>query len=589
MKGYRVRHSNCIFGIKSLLSMILRLGIFVVANIIFSVSALAQNSLKEVPRGWHLQELKEDGVYGIGVEKAYQTILKNKKPKQLVIVAVIDSGVDTTHEDLKAVLWVNSKEIAGNGIDDDKNGYIDDVHGWNFLGNKDGRNVTKDSYEAARVYYSYRKKYDGQLPDSTKLDPVQLAQLRMYLKAKNQIESQAKESAMIVLILKNIVEKLPTADSILRKALAKETYTGDELLPFKPTSGEQSKSKNIMLGLFQQTQQMDVTNKQLISDITEYYSGEKSKVDMLEKEPEDYRGEIVGDNYEDVNDRYYGNNDVMATDASHGTHVAGIIGAVRNNGIGMNGVADYVRIMPIRAVPDGDEHDKDIANAIRYAVDNGAKVINMSFGKSFSPNKNWVDDAMQYAESKGVLLVHAAGNESADLDNSENYPNPVYQNTGKHTTNWITVGASGPTTDDLVASFSNYGKKEVDVFSPGVKIYSTLPTGNAYGNQQGTSMASPVTAGLAALLLSYYPELTAVQVKDIIQKTVTPAKDLKVMKPSKEGEEDVVSFTELSRYGGIINAEAAIKLAETYKSGAPQPTPKKTALPKSSIKKTKKG
>ena len=359
------------------------------------------------------------------------------------------------------------------------------------------------------------------------MDPEQLGQLRMYLKAKNQIESQAKESAMIVMILKNIVEKLPAADSILRTAMGKETYTGDQLLPFKPSTSEQSKSKNIMLGLFQQTQQMDVTNKQMISDISEYYNGEKSKVDMLETEPEDYRGEVVGDNYDDINDRFYGNNDIMASDASHGTHVAGIIGAVRNNGVGMNGVADNVRIMVIRAVPDGDEHDKDIANAIRYAVDNGAKVINMSFGKSFSPQKKWVDDAVRYAETKGVLLVHAAGNESANLDSSENYPNPIYQDNGKHTTNWISVGASGPTPEDLVASFSNYGKKEVDVFSPGVKIYTTLPGGNEYGNQQGTSMASPVTAGLAALILSYYPELTAPQVKDIILKSVTPVPGIK--------------------------------------------------------------
>ncbi len=263
--------------------MILRLGLYISAAFFLSLSAMSQNSLKEVPKGWHLLDLNKDGVYGIGVEKAYETILKNKKPKQQVIVAVIDSGVDTAHEDLKEILWVNPKEVPGNGIDDDKNGYVDDVHGWNFLGNKDGRNVTKDSYEAARIYYSYRKKYADKLPDSTTLSLVQRAQFRMYLRAKDQIESQAKESAMIVMILKNIVEKLPAADSILRSALVKETYTGDELLPFKPTTSEQSKSKNVMLGLFQQTQQMDVTNKQLINDITEYYGGEKSKVDMLDK------------------------------------------------------------------------------------------------------------------------------------------------------------------------------------------------------------------------------------------------------------------------------------------------------------------
>jgi cell wall-associated protease len=310
---------------------------------------------------------------------------------------------------------------------------------------------------------------------------------------------------------------------------------------------------------------------------------------MLDKEPEDYRGEVVQDKYDDLNDRFYGNNDVMATNPMHGTHVAGIIGAVRNNGIGINGVADNVRIMAIRAVPDGDEHDKDIALAIRYAVDNGAKVINMSFGKSFSPQKKWVDDAMKYAESKDVLLVHAAGNESTDIDHAENYPNPIYQQNGKRTTNWISVGASGPEADELAASFSNYGKKEVDVFSPGVKIYSTLPGGNVYGNEQGTSMASPVTAGLAALILSYYPELSASQVKEIIIKSVTPVTGLQVFKPSKEGEENLVTFSDLSASGGVINATEAIKLAESYKPASLKPVPKKSTLPKSTVKQTKKG
>ena len=546
------------------------------------LTGLAQTAVKETPNGWHLMDQQKDGVYGIGAEKTYLTLLKDKKPKQVVVVAVIDSGIDTTHEDLRPILWKNAGEVPGNGIDDDKNGYVDDVYGWNFLGNKDGRNVTKDSYEAARVYYRYKPKYGKPGIDMASLSEEEKAEYQLYVKAKTQIESQAKDAGMYVLFLKSIVEKLPSADSILKAGIGKPTYTGDELMAYKPANADASKAKNVLLGLFQQTQQMENTNKMLIDGIMEFYDGEKSKLEAAEKEPFDYRGSVVGDNYLDPNDRFYGNGDVMATTSMHGTHVAGIIGAVRDNDKGMNGVANNVRIMAIRAVPDGDEHDKDVANAIRYAVDNGAMVINMSFGKSFSPEKKWVDEAVKYAESKGVLLVHAAGNDGKNIDENDNFPNARFGNDPKNkASNWITVGASGPRNGELVASFSNYGK-DVDVFSPGVEIYSTLPGGNEYGRQQGTSMASPVTAGLAALILSYYPELSARQVKYVIEKSVTPVTTAKVTKP---GTEEEVMLGDISKTGGVINAYEAIKLAGTLKGERTAPK----VLPKTSLKKTQKG
>ncbi len=303
--------------------------------------SVAQKSLKEVPKGWHLLDLKEDGVYGIGVEKAYNTILKNKKPKQEVIVAIIDSGVDTAHEDLKPVLWLNSKEIPGNGIDDDKNGFVDDIHGWNFLGNKDGRNVGKDSDEASRMYYRYKNKFES-LPDSAKLSDEEREQYRMYLRAKYQIETSGKEASLTVMLMKPIVERAPAADSIIRTTWNKEEYNGDELLTYKPVNMEQSRAKSLMLGLFQSMEDVEYTNKKLIREILEYYSKEKSKMEVMDTPPVDYRNSVVGDHYDDINDRYYGNNDIMGTDAQHGTHVAGIIGAVRNNGVGVNGVADLV-------------------------------------------------------------------------------------------------------------------------------------------------------------------------------------------------------------------------------------------------------
>jgi cell wall-associated protease len=516
---------------------------------------------KAATKGWHLQDVESDGFYGISLEKTYANLLRDRKPKQTVVVAVIDSGIDTLHEDLKPVLWRNPGEIPGNGVDDDRNGYVDDVHGWNFIGGKDGRNVTKDSYEAARVYYKLKKKYGDAKVDPASLVGEQKEEYALYVKAKEQIESQAKEASMYVLFLSSVVEKLPSADSILRKTLGKETYTGNDLLKLKPENSDVSKARNTMLGMFQQTQQMENSNKSLIEGLTQFYEGEKSKVDAARNEPPRYRAEVVQDHYEDINDRFYGNNDIMASDPSHGTHVSGIIAAARGNGKGIDGVADHVRIMSIRAVPDGDEHDKDIANAIRYAVDNGAWVINMSFGKSFSPEKKWVDDAVRYAESKDVLLVHAAGNDGKNIDVEDNFPNPRFGNNKASTaSNWITVGASGPNLQEIAASFSNYGT-EVDVFSPGVDIYSTLPGGDQYGNQQGTSMASPVTAGIAALILTYFPELSSRQVKDAIQKTVTRIPGTVTI----PGGEEKVPMSNLTKTAGVVNAYGAVSAASKMK------------------------
>lgn len=536
----------------------------VLLGIFIGYQAGAQTAIKEVPKGWHMLDLQTDGYYGIDVEKAYNELLKGKKSVP-VVVAVIDSGIDTTHEDLKPVLWKNPGEIPGNGIDDDKNGFVDDVHGWNFLGGKDGKNVNKDSYEAARVYYKLKKKYGDLAPeDSSARSPQELEEIAMYNKVKNLIEGDAKEASLNVLFLKNIVENMPWADSILQKGLGKEEYNGDELQRYKPSSADENKAKSTIMALFLGFQASEMTNKRLLEITKDFYDGEKSKAEAVMEEPVDYRGEIVKDNYDDINDRYYGNNDVMAGTPMHGTHVAGIIAAVRNNDKGMNGIADNVRIMMLRAVPDGDEHDKDIANAIRYAVDNGAKVVNMSFGKSISPQKSWVDDAVRYAESKGVLLVHAAGNDGKDLDSSDNFPNAIFKDDSTRATNWITVGASGdPAAGGLVGSFSNYGKKEVDVFAPGVKIYSTMPGGNQYGNLQGTSMASPVVAGVASLLMSYFPDLSAIQIKDIIEKSVV-VPTLKVEKP---GTDEEVSMRELSVTGGIVNVYQAVKLANTISNG----------------------
>jgi subtilisin family serine protease len=559
-------------------------GVFFIGITAATLSFAQGTSMKGVPKGWHLLDRQKDGYSGISIDKAYEFVKSKKLKSKTVIVAVIDSGIDTTHEDLKGILWTNPGEIPGNGIDDDHNGYVDDVHGWNFIGGKDGRNVKEDSYEGARVYHKYKKIFGSAPVDTASLSAEEKDKYAMWMKAKEKVEGDASSDGGVdIIILKRALESTIKNDSILRKAIGKEVYSGNDLEQFAAGTPEEKKAKAGLLYLFKANNMMETTNKEFVDGFNEYVTGEERKKEAVDKEPEDHRGEIVKDNENDINDRYYGNNDIMAGTPFHGTHVSGIIAAERNNGKGIDGIADNVRIMMIRAVPDGDEHDKDIALAIRYAVDNGARVINMSFGKSFSPEKKWVDEAVKYAESKNVLLVHAAGNDAVNIDSVDNFPNPTLKAfQGTRATNWITVGASGdPREGGLTAVFSNYGKKEVDVFAPGVKIYSTIPGGNTYGNAQGTSMACPVVVGTAAFLMEYFPDLTAQQVKYCIEKSAQ-APDGKVKKP---GTSELVALSDISKSGGIINAFEAARIAATLKAGEKQ----QQKLPRSVLKRGSKG
>jgi cell wall-associated protease len=545
-----------------------------VACMVFCLSAFAQKG--EVPKNWHQLDPATTGYNGISLQKAYDLIKTKKLKSNRVIVAVIDSGIDTLHEDLKPVLWTNPKEIPGNGIDDDKNGYIDDIHGWNFIGGKDGRNVKEDSYEAARVYHNLKTKWEGKTAaDATSAtDKIEFAN---YTRAKEKTvgDVDPKQIKQIEFML----SKITVGDSIIRKELGKEEYTATDMEAYKPTDADAKMAKGILVNISKANNTTDISNKQLIEEL----NGELRKGDAATQAPKAYRKEIVGDDESNVNDRNYGNNDVMANTPFHGTHCAGIIAAARNNGKGVDGIADNVRIMMVRAVPDGDEHDKDIANAIRYAVDNGAQIISMSFGKDFSPEKQWVDDAYRYAASKNVLLVHAAGNDSKNVDTTYNFPNPFYIDGSGRANNIITVGASGDKKNGgLTASFSNYGKKEVDVFAPGVNINSTIPGGDTYGNASGTSMACPVVAGIAALLLSRYPNLTAVQLKEAIEKSAVVSNE-KVNNP--ETKEKVLMST-LSKTGGFVNAYEAVKYAGNMQVGKKQ---KPIVIPPTKIKNGKKG
>ena len=540
-------------------------------------AVFSQTAKSDLPKNWYLQNKDSGGIYGISLDKAYGFIKAKKLKSKQVIVAVIDSGIDTLHEDLKSILWTNPKEIPNNGIDDDKNGYIDDVHGWNFIGGKDGRNVKQDSYEAARVYNKLKLKYGSLIPDESSLKPEEKSEIELFKKAQQKIIGDVNPAE--IAFMKNLLPGFLLGDSIIAKDLGKAEYNCTDLNKYTPTNPDAKKTKAFLLQLCKGNGSDDITNKQIIDE----FSGQLRKADAGNNAPEEYRKDIVKDDETNINDRFYGNSDIMASTPFHGTHCSGIIAAVRNNNKGIDGIADNVRIMMVRAVPDGDEHDKDIALAIRYAVDNGAQIISMSFGKDFSPEKNWVDDAVKYAELKGVLLVHAAGNDSKNIDTADNFPNAIYKDGKGKATNWITVGASGdPKNGGITARFSNFGKKEVDVFAPGVQIYSTIPGGNNYGNASGTSMACPVVAGTAALILEYFPTLSAKQLKYVIEKSSTVISE----EVNIPGTEDKTKLSELSKTGGLLNAYSAIQLASTLKGDRKI---MKTELPKTKLSARKKG
>jgi len=508
----------------------------------------------KAPVNWFNLDQGSDKVQGVSTERMYSELLKGKSPKQTVVVAVIDSGVDVDHEDLKDVMWVNEDEIAGNGIDDDRNGYVDDIHGWNFIGGKNG-NVNHDNLEAARLLAKYRKQFANRtsaegLSKKMKVQYAEYEELEALITKEQKSGKERAEQYNSIVSGLTKLEAMMEKDSLSFEDLATKTIEDPEIQRAAGVAGNVIAGGGTIGGL-----------KEDLSGAIAFFESKYKYHYNPDYNPRD----IVGDNYNNILEKHYGNNDYEGPDASHGTHVAGIIAASRDNGIGMKGVSNNVRIMTIRAVPDGDERDKDVANAIRYAVDNGASIINMSFGKGHSWDKSVVDAAVKYAQKNDVLLVHAAGNSSQDNDSTGNFPNDTYEKSGlfssKKSKTWLEIGAlSWKGGEDAPANFSNYGKENVDLFSPGVDVNSTIPD-DKYADFNGTSMASPVAAGVAAVLRSYFPALSAKQVKNILMESVVPLNQ-QVKKP---GSEEVVPFSSLSVTGGVVNVYKAVQQAQNTK------------------------
>jgi len=490
------------------------------------VSELTENE----KHTWGHLDLIKDTIPGMSVDKAYAEIIKNKKGS-MVIVGVIDSGIDIDHEDLNDVIWTNKGEIPNNGKDDDGNGYVDDVHGWNFLG---------DGYNEQLEYVRILAKGDTSNPDYARAQAEYDKEYQKYMGYKTNYDQ--------------ILQQLNDADAALSKHLGKKDYTKAEVNAIKTENADLNKAIQIAKYMYGNGMDSLADAKKEITDGLESIN-ERLNYNLNKT----FKGRVNGDDPDNMTAKFYGNGNVkpVKKTESHGTHVAGIIAAERNNGKGVNGVANNVKIMAVRTVPNGDEYDKDVALAIHYAVDNGAKVINGSFGKSYSPHSAMVRDAIKYASDKDVVFVHAAGNDSNNVDVEPNFPDDNV-NGNEISNTYIRVGALEPKYgSNIVANFSNYGKQNVDVFAPGAKIYSTTP-GNEYQTKGGTSMAAPAVAGVAALIRSYYPNLTAAQVKQIllnsglaIKTKVVVGGDTNTVKP----------FADLSKSGRIVNAYNALIMA----------------------------
>lgn len=491
------------------------------------------DSLEKKHLNWYNLDNTANNVMGASIDKAWLELLNNRQPKKTVLVAVIDSGFDIDHEDLKESIWINEDEIPGNNIDDDNNGFIDDVHGWNFIGNSKGENINYENMEYTRIYRAGESH-----PDYQRAKQSYLAELEKRKKEKSDLAAFERN----FLNAKNIIkQKTGVTVKSLKDLDAVPASAPQEVLNAKRFLGSHY-GRGLTDAILQE---LIRTNREFL----DYYLN----VDFDARK-------IIGDNI-GVAGGVYGNPDVEGPRANHGTGVAGVIAAKRQNNIGIDGIAQDVKIMCLRSTPNGDERDKDVANAIRYAVDNGARIINMSFGKDFSPEKKLVDEAVKYAEQKNVLIVHGSGNSGKNIDDEQSYPSDRYLDQTE-ATNWINVGASRSVADEtLPAFFSNYGEKHVDIFAPGADII-TLDSSGTYNMHDGTSLAAPVVTGVAALLLAYHPELTPQQVIDLLLLSSTKIEKLKVLEPGFVPNRRKTKLKELSKSGGVVNAYEALKKAD---------------------------
>ncbi len=531
---------------------------------------------------WYHKDFAATNVYGINTQNAYKFLeAKGLKPKN-VVVAVLDGGVEVDHPGLAKNMWRNPNEVPGNGKDDDGNGYIDDIHGWNFLGGKNG-DVEFDTLEKTRIVRKYKPLFEGSNSTENKANQQKMnAEFVTYMDAKKEVTLKSLEARQNYQYYSAFVAEIPNMVALLNG----KNFTEENVKAIKPTDSKQVQYVMVLSGYLKDEKALGKTANEFRGYLENQF---KDALKYFEEQTKyhynlDYDSRtIVGDNYENLEEKYYGNNHYEGPDGYHGTHVAGIIAGIPNSKTVQYGVAHNVaKIMTVRTVPNGDERDKDVANSIKYAVDNGAKIINMSFGKGFSPNKEKVWEAIQYAQNKGVLIVHAAGNDNKDLGEEDNFPTNFKQKNDNESfvNNYITVGASTNDSEFLRADFSNFNGRMVDVFAPGKMIYSTIPDAK-YKYEEGTSMAAPVVAGASAVLLAYMPNLKPEQIIESFVKTANKS-TVNAMLPTNINNR----FDLISRAGGVIDLRKAAEYAFTnFYKASPSTASQNAPVKKASVRK----
>ena len=515
---------------------------------------------------WHWKDLEKDGVQGVSLMQAQQFLIDLKIKPAPIVIAVLDGGIDTSHQQIRPFLWHNPKEIPGNQIDDDKNGYVDDLHGWNFLGNASGQNINKASDEKSRVYHRYKNDFKKDYLDSAGWDQKKKQAFKIWQQAAAEIVFTEEDQSNLEFLkmAKNAVVKM---GNILIREMEDSNFIAEKLESYQPIGKLTADTKLSYLRTLQALGIDKTTGYQsIVNDLNEYIEGKEQSSISIETTPEDLRKKITQDQYEDFKDQFYGNNNIMGPNAKHGTHVAGLAAGINDTIFSKSNFNNPIKIMGVRVVPDGDEYDKDIALGIRYAVDNGAKIINMSFGKSFSPEQAWVDSAIRYAASKDVLIIHSAGNESYDLNSKAVFPTPYSSIFKDKANNMITVGASSDPiiAESILTDFSNYGNQVVDLLSPGNKIFSSIPN-QQLGFLNGTSMSAPILSHIAGLIRAYFPKLNVKEVKEILLQSCWKPNDENRLFPIPNKAQSK-KLNEISAEGGIINAALSIQNAASYTS-----------------------
>ena len=540
--------------------------LIIITSLFFISYCYSQNNTVSVekPKFWHHEDYGSTNIPGISLDKSIRSVNHLSSKKQ-IIVAVIDTQIDALHEDLNTSIWTNKKEIPNNGTDDDKNGFTDDIHGWNFLGNKSGGYTVWANFEYIRILRDYgpifKNKSKEEIPVKDKFKYEQ------YLKAIENDKKFSKYFNNYIKSLKYDISLYQKTKDTLRHFFPKENYTYKQLDSLyrkhkinDKTYRERRDSNDQDLGalLDSYLTSLDIG----LNSYAKLTSALKQQDSTLNKSCSLSFNERKNIDCETSN-KGYGNNKTQVEIkgipifSNHSTEVSSIIAAKRENNLGIKGFSDNIKIMPLPVCPSGDEHDRDIALAVKYAVDNGAKVINMSFGKDLSMYPELISEALQYAEKHNVLIVHAAGNNGINIDNSTFYPNDY--NKIEICNNFITVGSINKNYGEkMVSSFSNYGKVNVDLFAPGEDIYTAIPD-NQYGFDSGTSLAAPMVSGTAALIWLYYPKLNVQQVKQIILESGTPY-DLEVIVPGTKDKK--VKFSELSKTGKVLNVYNAMQMAK---------------------------